>query len=218
MKIFRRITGPIMANIGDLLAAAENPENAVKQIIKDIERNIDETKLELVKILPQIKRMESDLDRKADAVDEWTLKAERALEDNNEELARKAIERKLLHEEELCAIQERIDETTAAADTIRENLNTLQGKLLDAKNRYGSLLARKMAAENSCMTSAYAGNSKKSATAERNFQKLHEKILSEEISNVSRKAVSDEDALDGKFRKLAVDAELEKIKARKSGG
>jgi len=147
MGMFGRIADVVNANVNDLIDKAENPEKMLKQIIREIEDNIDKAKKETVNILAQAKRLEKEVDAKAKQVDEWVRRAELAVDQANDDLARKALERKLTHEKELSVLQDQLADTQAAAEQMKNNVHLLQDKLTEARAKLTSLAARSAAAK-----------------------------------------------------------------------
>lgn len=147
MGIFGRIKDLVSANVNDLVDKAENPEKMIKQIIREIEDSIDNSKQEAAKIISNAKRIEKDVDTKAKDVAEWTNRAEIAVDSDDDDLARKALERKLIHEKELNSLQTQLDDTRSAADQIKDNISTMQERLNEARARQTSLAARASAAK-----------------------------------------------------------------------
>ncbi|MCX7934609.1 MAG: PspA/IM30 family protein, partial [Planctomycetota bacterium] len=100
MGIFGRIVDVISANLNDLVDRAENPEKMLKQIIREIEESIDKCKQEMAKVLAEARHLDKEVDAKVKEVEEWQKRAELAVDQSNDDLARKAIERKLTHAKE----------------------------------------------------------------------------------------------------------------------
>jgi len=147
MGIFGRMRDILNANLNDMLDRAEQPEKMLKQIIREIESSIDRSKADTARVLADAKRLEREADQKNDEVEQWRSRAEMAVEQNEDELARKALERKKLHQDELDALTQQLDQTRDAADEMKENTRLLQNKLTEARARFTSLSARSKAAK-----------------------------------------------------------------------
>ena len=95
MNIFQRISKLMSAEINNLLDKAEDPEVMVKQIIRDMEESIIELRRETIKAIAQEKQVEKKLSLEKGAVGDLETKAGKALEMNDETLARQILTRKL---------------------------------------------------------------------------------------------------------------------------
>ncbi len=147
MGIFGRMRDILHANLNDMLDRAEQPEKMLKQIIREIESSIDRSKADTARVLADAKRLEREADQKNDEVEQWQHRAETAVEQDEDDLARKALERKKLHQDELDALVRQLDQTRDAADEMKENTRLLLDKPTEARARFTSLSARSKAAK-----------------------------------------------------------------------
>lgn len=76
------------------------------------------------------KQLERQYTQAQEQVDEWMKRAEMALRNNDDELAREALTRKRSHAETAQQIKKSLDEATAEAESIRASMNSLSSTLL----------------------------------------------------------------------------------------
>ena len=142
MGIFSRMTDIINSNINSMLDQAEDPEKMIRLIIQEMEDTLVEVRSAAARSIADKK----DLNRKLGLLEreekEWDAKAELALRKGREDLARAA----LVEKSRASAAVELIRSDYAAIDEgltkLNEDIARLETKLLDAKARQKSLLAR----------------------------------------------------------------------------
>ena len=148
MGIFSRINDIVGSNIIHMLDKAENPEKMVRLMIQEMEDTLVEVKSSAAKLIAEQKtyeRQRSDLNRE---IKTWEERAQLALEKNREDLARGALNEKLLLNDQLGAVEARLGESEASLGQLREDIKTLNDKLEDAKERQKSLILRKKSLDN----------------------------------------------------------------------
>ena len=147
MAIFERITDVLKSNINDLIDMAENPEKMVKQLIIEMEGDIDSATQALGQAMGSQKVAAKDL---ADAVAlaaDWNDKAKLALKAGNEALAKKALDAKVGVDQQVEILQENYDKITENVDKLRTQVESLKVKLDEARSRQNVLIARSKMAE-----------------------------------------------------------------------
>ena len=100
MNIFKRIGNIISSKIDDLIAGYEDPETALDALIQDMEKGIAELRTNAASCISQKKITEKKLKTAETEVTKWQSNAIAAIEKGDEDLARKALERKKTHQEE----------------------------------------------------------------------------------------------------------------------
>ena len=96
----------------------------------DPRREIKSMQESLLAALTTQKQLERQYTQAQEQVDEWMQRAELALRNNDEELAREALTRKRSHAETAQQLKQSLDEATAEADSIRASMNSLSSSLL----------------------------------------------------------------------------------------
>jgi len=142
MGIFTRFSDIVNSNINAILDKAEDPEKIVRLMIQEMEDTLVEVRSAAARSIADKK----DLNRKLGLLEreekEWDAKAELALRKGREDLARAA----LVEKSRASAAVEIIRSDYAVIDEgltkLNEDIARLETKLLDAKARQKSLLAR----------------------------------------------------------------------------
>ena len=219
MAFFERIADILKANINDMIDKAEDPVKMVKQLILEMEDQVDEATRALGQAMGSQKVAAKELaDAKAKVAD-WNDKAKLALKNGDEALARKALDIKVGLEGQVEQLQASYDGITAQVDKLKDQVQTLKMKLDEARARQNVLIARaKMAEAATNVATSISAATTESAFAK--LDKLEKKIVQQEAtaeaftelnaSGVAQAAVADE--FEQLQHKDAVDTELERLK------
>ena len=122
MGIFTRIGDILQANINDLIDKAEDPEKLVKQLIIEMDNQVDDATKALGQAMGSQKVAAMELaDAKAAAAD-WNDKAKLALKAGNEALAKKALDAKVGVDQQVASLQANYDQITANVDALKAEL------------------------------------------------------------------------------------------------
>ena len=217
MAFFSRIADILKANINDMIDKAEDPEKMVKQLIIEIEQDVEEATQALGQAMGSQKMAQKELaDAMAKSAD-WQDKAKLALKAGNEELARKAIECKVAVDAQIEGMQRSYDEITAQVNKMKDQVTTLRMKLDEARARQQILIARsKMAdAAQGVATSISTSNIDSAfAKLDRLERKVTEKeAVAEAFTDINGAEVDAEQQFAQMAHDAAVDSELERLKA-----
>ena len=219
MAFFERIADILKANINDMIDKAEDPVKMVKQLILEMEDQVDEATRALGQAMGSQKVAAKELaDAKAKVAD-WNDKAKLALKNGDEVLARKALDIKVGLEGQVDQLQASYDGITAQVDKLKDQVQTLKMKLDEARARQNVLIARaKMAEAATNVATSISAATTESAFAK--LDKLEKKIVQQEATaeaftelhgnTVEQASVADE--FEQLQHKDAVDSELERLK------
>ena len=144
---FSRISDILKSNINEMLDRAEEPDKMIRQMIRDMEEAVNKATASVGTAVANHKRLERQCNEKQNQVEEWQHKAERAGATGEDELARRALERKAMFAKAASDLAPALEESKQTADQLREQLRELKTKLEEARTRQGALVARHQAAE-----------------------------------------------------------------------
>jgi len=147
MGIFKRISDIITANLNDLTEGFENPEQMLRQAIREMEESIVTATHETAKALASEKVLRRELTGNRDQLQCWQQRAQQAVDAGDDELARKALRRKREHEKLVAALEDQLQSSQQAAATLRRQLGAMKAKLAEAKRSLATLSARQRAAQ-----------------------------------------------------------------------
>ena len=142
MSIFSRFTDIINANINSLLEKAEDPEKIIRLMIQEMEDTLVEIRSSAAKCIADRKEQNRYLEFLEREQQGWANRAELAIRQDREDLARAALAEKQALADEM----ERTRHETKMLDEQLEKFNSditqLQSKLNDAKTRQRSIVIR----------------------------------------------------------------------------
>lgn len=147
MSIFRRISDIISANLNELAEGYEDPETMLRQAVREMEQSIAEATHQTARAMANEKTMGTELERNRQQAAQWRERAEKAVEAGDDELARKALSRKLEHEKLVAALEDQLTAAREASQTLRRQLDAMKAKVAEAKRNLTTLSARKRAAD-----------------------------------------------------------------------
>lgn len=142
MGTFSRLRYVIAANVNALLEKAEDPEKLLRALIREMEDAGEEARAASAELLAEqrhLERMAGELAAEADA---WQGRAERAVADGRDDLARSALKTRAGIEtraENVSSELRGLDERLAG---LEKDTATLKQKLADAKQRLKTLAQR----------------------------------------------------------------------------
>ena len=147
MGVFKRISDIISANLNDLTEGFEDPERMLKQAVREMEETIAEVTSQTAKAMANETTLLRELERNRSQQQQWQGRAEKAVEEGNENLARKALGRKNEHERLVAALKDQLEAAQEASSSLRRQLAGMKAKLAEGKRNLATLSARKRAAD-----------------------------------------------------------------------
>jgi phage shock protein A len=217
MAIFERIADILKANINDMIDRAEDPEKMVKQLILEMEEQVDDATKALGQAMGSQKIAAKELAAaKAEAAD-WNDKAKVALRADREELAKKALDAKVGIESQIEHLEESYNSITAQVDKLKDQVQTLKMKLDEARARQQLLIARAKMADAATNVAATI-NTTNIDSAFAKLDKLERKIVEKEsvaeaYADINSAEVDANEQFAVMAHNAAIDSELERLKA-----
>ena len=217
MAIFERVGDLLKANINDILDKAENPEKMVKQIIIDMETQVNKATQGLGAAMGSEKQALKQLESAKISSEDWTKKAKLALQSGNEELAKKALEQKAIVDQNIGQFQTSYDMMSTQTAQLKDQVRQLKSKLEEARMKQTMLIARSQMADAQKTISASLGSTD-SKSAFSKLDKMEQKVNAKEAeAQAFTEMAGDDTSVADEFAALekesAVDDELAKLKA-----
>ena len=202
MGIFSRFKDIVNSNINSLLDKAEDPEKMLRLMIQEMEDTLIELKSNCASMMAEGIRKEKKLDEAKKTLSRWENRALLAIEKGREDLAREALVEKRNIQAELESLTSQIKDNILAVEESKEEIDTLEGKLKDAKAKLSILKERKERAE---MERKANDAVKRNMTA--HFDSMEEKIDRMTSWNELNK---EEKTTEERFKDFEKDDEIEK--------
>jgi phage shock protein A len=216
MAIFSRLVDLLKANINDMIDKAEDPEKMLKQIIIDMEEQLQKATQGLGQIMASERQAKKQLEAAQADSKLWEERAKTALKAGNEELAKTAVDSKIKADANVAQYQQMHDELEKQVGVVRDQVNMLKQKLEEARARQSMLVARAQVAEaRQGVAKAVGGIDSGGAFAK--MDKMEKKIMQEEAEADAQFEISGLDAeKNDPFKQLekdsAADSEMERLK------
>ena len=156
MGIFDRLSRVVRSNGNAMLDSAEDPDKLLAQTISEMESGLKQARRELVETLGTAKRLEKEAAELAKECADWESKAALALRQGDEDLARQALKQKLLTERKVAQVRERAAQSSAASETMKAGIETVEQRTADLKARKGTVASQVRAARSADASTASA--------------------------------------------------------------
>lgn len=145
--LFNRLNDIFNANFNDLLDKMEDPERMIKQVIREMEENLSQAKEGVIDAVASEKQLEKELKKQKAQATVWMKKAETALKSEREDLARSALLRKREIDSIIDSLEPAWIRAKETSVRLRQQLQTLETRLEEARHKRTALLARQQAVE-----------------------------------------------------------------------
>lgn len=218
MGIFKRMRDLTAASINDLLDKAEDPVKMLNQFLRDMEEDILDAEAAVAKQIAVEKKFKQQVEEAEEMVQKRQSQAEKAMEQGNEDLARRALQDKK-------EFQTRYDEMSNQYGIAKENADRLRGQLAEMKDEFNKmknkkdlLIARAEAAKaQKSINQAMSGFGTDNAA--RGFDRMSDKVAQLEAeAQASNELRSSGKSLDDELAQLdksdGVDDELAALRAK----
>jgi phage shock protein A len=209
-NLFKRISDVLTANLNDLVDRVEDPERMIKQLIREMEENINSAREGVIDALASEKQLAKELDNQRRQSDEWYNRARRAMENGNETLAREALLRKKEHDDLAGNLQGSWQSAKRTSERLKAQLRALEGKLEEARLKKGSLVARQRAAQAREQMDRVSDRFQTGLDLNHSFDRMSGKVDEMEARMEARAELYGEfSQVEREFLKLEADTEVE---------
>ena len=217
MAVLDRVATLVRANLNDLIDRAEDPEKMIKQVILDMENQLLQVKTQVAISMADHHLLQKKQAEQQDKAAEWMRKAELAVDKEQDDLARAALERYQSFTKLGEGYTHQVEDQKQQVDALRKALEQLDQKLGEARGKSDLLLAkhrRARALEKASDAQLAIAGRGPAAGFDRMAQKVHR---SEAVSQAKSELVADD--VDRRFDALGKEDEvgrlLDALKARR---
>ncbi|MBK1720264.1 PspA/IM30 family protein [Thiocystis violacea] len=209
-SLFQRISDVIAANLNDLVDRVEDPERLIKQLIREMEENVNSAREGVIDALASEKQLSKELGHQQRQAQEWHERARLALESGNEALAREALMRKKEHDGIATNLQSSCESARRTGERLKSQLRALEMKLEEARLKKGSLVARQRAAQARDRMGQVTDRFQTGLDLNHSFDRMSGKVDELEARMEARDEVYGEySELEREFLKMEVNSEVE---------
>lgn len=217
MGLLERVRTLIRANLNDMIDRAEDPEKLIKQVILDMDNQYLQVKTQVAVSIADQHMLEKKLRENEEAGRESMRKAELAVDKQQDDLARAALDRYQTSQKLALSYREQIGDQKLQVEGLKNALIKLEQKLDEAKAKRDLFLARHrrgVALNKAVRAQSAFGDNSKSATFDRLKDRVNhtEAIASAEVELLGENVGDRLDRLD---RDTEVERLLAGLKAKR---
>ncbi|HEY9725676.1 MAG TPA: PspA/IM30 family protein [Chroococcales cyanobacterium] len=220
MGLIDRIMRVIRANLNNVIGQAEDPEKVLEQAVEDMQQDLIQLRQAVAQAIATQKRTERQAAQAESTAQEWYRRAQLALSNADEDLARDALTRRKSYQETAKAMRTQIEQQSGVVTKLKENMRSLEAKISEAKTKKDLYIARARSAQASQKINEMLGTVG-TGSALKAFEQMEEKVLQLEAQSEAIEELGSND-LEKRFATLEngndVNAELAAMKAQMMTG
>ena len=214
MGIFSRIGKMTQAKVNNALDEMENPVEMLDQKLRDMEKSLNDAKIASAQVLGGFKQTEKKMEEAKQESEEWDEKVKLAMSKGNEDLAKRALAKKLDADKSYETYKATYAQEEEKATVLKKRLTELEEEVEKTRKYRDEAVARLTSAEAGVKVNEILANvSTKSNSI--TLDSIERKISKKENLAEGLSEITETDNLDSEFEKLGatdLDAELEKYR------
>ncbi|QLE43252.1 PspA/IM30 family protein [Nostoc sp. C052] len=215
MELINRILRVIRANFNSLISGAEDPEKILEQAVLEMQENLMQLRQGVAQAIATQKRTERQATAAQSQTEEWYRRAQLALQQGSEPLAREALTKRQAYKETTTALYSQIEQQNEIVVRLKKDMRSLELKIAEAKTKKDMYIARARSAEASYRLQEMLGTTSTTSSLSA-FERMEEKVLQIEAQSEAIAKLSSDD-LETQFTSLEsndVDTELAAMKVK----
>ncbi|HEY9692159.1 MAG TPA: PspA/IM30 family protein [Oculatellaceae cyanobacterium] len=158
MGLIDRILRVIRANINSLVSQTEDPEKILSQVVSEMQDDLIQLRQAVAGAIATQKRTERQSRQNQSTAEEWYRRAQLALQQNQEDLARLALTKRKSYQETAQALQAQLEQQSSIITRLKQDMRTLESKISEAKTKKDMYIARARSAETTQRLNEMLGN------------------------------------------------------------
>jgi phage shock protein A len=197
MNFFARMWTIFRSHVNAWIDRLENPERALEQSIRDMQKQVSQLRGDVVTIIAEEKKLKNQLDKYRNEVERWDKNAALAVKDGNDTLARAALIRKREALEYTQQLQPQWEQQQQIAESLKGQFRDLRERIETAQRKKRMLTTRLKRAE----TQKRLQGMLNELSDNQVFEKFEAKLLETESMNAAQEELQGE-SLEQKFEAL----------------
>jgi phage shock protein A len=209
MALLERVATLIRANLNDLIDKAEEPETMIRQVILDMENQLMQVKTQVAVSIADQHMLDRKLEESRTSGQQWLMRAEPALQKEDDGLARAAAERALGFRSIGENFAQQVEDQKTQVENLKTALLSLQQKLAEAQSKSDLLIAqrrRSRAMEKASHAGRAIGDHANSAAFERMKRKTQH---AESAAHAASELLGEN--IDRRFAALESESEIDRL-------
>src|SRR5579863_3910536 len=143
MALMERVATLIRANLNDLIEKAEEPETMLKQVMLDMRNQLMQVKTQVAIAIADLHLLAKKQKEQEDSAADWVVRAEKAVDKKEDDLARGALERSLACRSSAASYREQAEHQAVQVENLKAALRKLEEKLAEAQLKSELMLAQR---------------------------------------------------------------------------
>jgi len=217
MALLERVATLVRANLNDLIDRAEDPEKMLKQVILDMQNQLIQVKTQVAIAIADQHLLTKKLQENNQSGMEWLRRAELAVEKQQDELARPALERVLSYKQMSDSFQQQLEDQRSQVENLKGALHKLEQKLVEAQARVELLSSRHRRAR-ALGKAVEAQTAITDGSRASTFDRMKDKVQREEAVSLAKSEMAG-DGLQDRLLALTqgdeIDRMLQELKSRR---
>ena len=214
MNASKRIHDIFSSNVNHALDKMEDPSKMIRYTIVEMEGSLSKAKNSAAEMLANIRAREEELKASKEAESRWDVRAQLAVKNGKDDLAREAIAEKQKAQSKVTALETEIAELKNISASQEAQIVKLTEKLEEVKAKERTLVARAEHAKEKIKIEKQISATDCSAAIKR-FNEMEEKVERLEAeAAVASKSYESESRFTEMENNANVDKELEELKAK----
>lgn len=212
MGLFDRFRRVVKSNVNDMISKAENPEKMLTQLIEDMSGQLIESKKAVAGAIADEKQLERQLLQQRTQADDWEKRAVLAVQEGQDDLAKRALVRKQELDEYVSSYQDQWQAQRDSVEQLKGSLRDLTQKIEEAQRKKNILIARAKRAEAQQRIQATLSTSRDTSAFEA-FDRMAKKVDQIEAQADAEQEIDQLDAGD-----KALEREFRQLEGRDTSG
>ena len=190
MALLERVATLIRANLNDLIDRAEDPEKMLKQMILDMQNQLIQVKTQVAIAIADQHILSKKLQENEQLTADWMRKAELAVDRQQEQLARPALEPVISYRQLSINFREQLQDQNLQVENLKSALQKLEQKLIEAQNR-SEILASRYRRARTMSKAANARTALSEGAHAMTLDRVNNKIVREEATGLAQSEMAE---------------------------
>jgi phage shock protein A len=145
--MFDRLANLFKAMVNALMGKMEDPAMMLEQTYQDLQSNLIQVRQAVAQAIATEKQLEQQLQKNKDQAATWQNRAAMAVQQNNDELAKQALQRRQQYVQAAADLETQLAQQRQSTSTLRQRLTDLEAEVQKAYTKKQVLIARDKAAQ-----------------------------------------------------------------------
>ena len=145
--MFDRLANLFKAMVNALMGRMEDPAMMLEQTYQDLQSNLIQVRQAVAQAIATEKQLEQQLQKNKDQAATWQNRAAMAVQQNNDELAKQALQRRQQYVQAANDLETQLKQQRESTTVLRQRLTDLEAEVQKAYTKKQVLIARDKAAQ-----------------------------------------------------------------------